>query len=132
MKRLGHFSCLLVVLLNRLEFVAQIFLEHVFHVLSQICQPLIDVVGLRPDAAVDQQFVVVGQVHEPGEFFSQADRIDHGKTEPSGRQSDQQPQHDQLHQIDRPGLTFTAGANHHGSLFGKRQEDGYIEGRTLG
>ena len=62
--RLGHLAGLRVVLLDRLELVAQVLLDHVLHVLGQVGQPLLDVLRLGPDAAGDELLVVVGQVHE--------------------------------------------------------------------
>ena len=71
-KRLGHFAGEFVVLVDRLEIVAQIFLDHVFHVLGQVGQPGFDVLRLGPDAVGDQHFVEIGQVHEAGEILAPA------------------------------------------------------------
>ena len=68
-ERLGDLAGLGVVLLDRLELVAQVLLDHVLHVLGQVGQPLLDVLRLGPDAAGDERLVVVGQVHEGGEVL---------------------------------------------------------------
>jgi hypothetical protein len=44
----------IVVLLDRLELVAQVFLDDVFHVGRQVGQALLDVRGLGPDPAGDE------------------------------------------------------------------------------
>ena len=75
-ERLGDLAGHRVVLFDRLELVAQVFLDHVLHVLGEIGQPLLDVLRLGPDAVGDQELVVIAQMHERGEVFTQADRID--------------------------------------------------------
>ena len=63
---------LLVVLGDRRVLVAQIHLDDLLHVLVQVGQPLLDLARLRPDAAVDELLLVVGQVHDAGEVLPQA------------------------------------------------------------
>src|SRR5262249_57556048 len=60
--------------LDRVELVAQVFLDDVLHVIGQVGQPLLDVGPLGPDAVGDQQLVIVAQVHEGGEVVAQAGR----------------------------------------------------------
>ncbi len=68
--RLGDLPGVLVVFLDRLEFVSQILLNDLFHVLGEVGQPLFDVVRLGPDPAGDELFVEIHQVHECGEILA--------------------------------------------------------------
>ena len=73
--RLGHFAGRLVVLVDRGELVAEVLLQHLLHVGGDEGQPLVDVLGVGPDAAAGEQLlVVVGQVHEGGEVLAEARR----------------------------------------------------------
>ena len=69
-ERLGDLAGHRVVFLDGLELVAQVFLDHVLHVLGQIGQALLDVLGLGPDPVGDQQLVIVSQVHERREILA--------------------------------------------------------------
>ena len=84
--RLGQLAGLGVVIVDGGEFVAQVFLDDRFHVLGQVGQPLLDLIGFGPDAAADEGFVVVGQVHEPGEVLAEADGVDEGETNAARRE----------------------------------------------
>ena len=68
--RFGQLARLRVVVVDRLELVAQVLLDDRLHVLGQVRQPLVDVLGLRPDPPADERLVVVGQVHEDGEVVA--------------------------------------------------------------
>ena len=70
--RLGHLAGKGVVLLDRVELLAEVHLDDVLHVLGQIGQALLDVDGVGPDAAGHQLLVEVGQVHEGREVVAQA------------------------------------------------------------
>ena len=75
-KRLGHFAGEFVVVDDRLEIVAQIFLDDDFHLLGEIDQAGFDVGPLGPNAIGDEDVVEIGEVHEAGEILAAADRID--------------------------------------------------------
>ena len=94
--RLRHLPGKTVVLLDRLELVAQIDLDDVLHVVGQVGQPLLDVAGVGPDAAGHQLLVVIGQVHEGGEVFAQPDRIEDREADFARRHRRQHAQHDRL------------------------------------
>lgn len=91
---LGDVAGLLVVFGDGRVFIAEIHLDDFLHVLVQVGEALFDLRGLRPDAAVDQMFRVVGQVHDAGETLAQADRVDDRETDLSGRRGGEQAQHD--------------------------------------
>ena len=63
-KRFGNLARVGVVLVDRLELVSQIRLNHVFHVFRQIRQPLRDMRTLRPNAMRHEFLVIVRQVHK--------------------------------------------------------------------
>ena len=98
--RLGHLAGKGIVIKDRLELVAEIDLDHVFHVLRQVGQSLLDVVGVGPDAAGDELLVEVGQVHEGGKVLAQAHRVEDRKADLARRHRRQQPQHRGLERLD--------------------------------
>ena len=72
---LGHLG-VGVVGTDRGVFVAQILLDHQFHLLGDVGEPLLDLLRLGPDPAGDKELVVIGQMHEAGEVLPQPERID--------------------------------------------------------
>ena len=89
--RLGDLARLLVVRLDGGVLVAQVLLDHRLHVLGEVGQPLLDVLGVRPDAVGDQELHLVGQVHEPGKALPEANRVDEGEARLSGGNRHQDP-----------------------------------------
>ena len=73
-----------VVLLDGLKLIAEILLDHVFHVRREVGQALLDMWQLGPDPAGDQLFIVIGEVHERGEVLPQAYGVDDGETDLAG------------------------------------------------
>ena len=71
---LRHAARLLIVLGDRRVLVAQIHLDHFLDVLIELREPLLDLALLRPDAAVDQRLLIIGQVHQPGEILPEPHR----------------------------------------------------------
>ena len=126
-ERLGDLAGHRVVFLDRLELVAQVLLDDVLHVLGQVGQPLLDVGRLGPDAAGDQELVVVGQVHEGGEVLAQADGVDDGEADLAGRDRGQEAEHQGLEQGDGLVLAAVGRADEHRALHGERQEGGQVE-----
>src|SRR5439155_18430269 len=100
-KRLGNLTRLGVILLDRVEFVAQILLNHVLHVLGQIGQPLIDVLRLRPDPISNHRLVEIRQVHEAGEVLAQSHGIDDRETDFAGWHTREKTQHHRLERLHR-------------------------------
>ena len=100
--RFGQLAGLLVVADDRVELVAEVLLDHVLHVLGQVDEALLDVLGLGPDSRADEGLVVVGEVHEAGEVLAEPDRIEQGEPRPSRRQGRQQPQHHGVQRGDGP------------------------------
>ena len=99
-ERLGHFAGMLVVVFDRLEFVSQVFLNDVGHVRREVAQPLLDLLRLGPDLVRDEQFVVIGQVHEAGEVLAQAHRVDDREPHLARRNGHQVAQHHRLQHVD--------------------------------
>ena len=67
------------------ELVAQIHLDDFFDVVVEFGEALLDLRALGPDAVVDQGFLVIGEMHQPGEILAQPDRIDEHKRRPPRR-----------------------------------------------
>ena len=93
MVRLRDSAGLFVELCDGRVFVAKVKLGDFFDVLVQLNEPLLDVFGLRPDAAIDQAVLVIGEVHEAGEALAEAHGIQDGKHDATGRRDGEQPQH---------------------------------------
>ena len=93
LERLGHFARVFVVFLNRGELVAQILLNHVFHMLGQVRETLIDVIRFGPDATGHKPLVVIGQVHEAGKVLTQPGGVDDRKAHFAGGQRRQHAEH---------------------------------------
>ncbi len=66
-------------------FVAQIHLDDFFDVLVERAEPLLDLRGLGPNPAVDELFLVVGQVHHAGEVLAQAYGVYDAEIKPARR-----------------------------------------------
>ena len=79
---LRHAAGLLVVFGDRRVLVAQIHLDDLLDVLAELGEPLLDLVALRPDAAVDEALLVIAKVHEAGEILPEADRVDDREARP--------------------------------------------------
>ena len=86
-----------VVRTDRFVFVAEVLLDHHFHLLGDVGQLLLDQLRLRPDAAGDEELVVVGEMHETGKLFAEAERIDDGESGLTGRKTRGDAQHHRLH-----------------------------------
>ncbi len=125
--RLGHLPGKLVILLDRLELVAQIDLDDVFHVVGQGGQPLVDVAAVGPDAAGHHLLVVIGQVHEGGEVFAQPHRIEDDEADFAGRHRRQHPQHDRLDGPHGLGAAFAGGFQQQQRAARERQQQGQAE-----
>ena len=91
---------LLVVFGDGRVFVAQIHLDDLFHVLVQLGELFLDLVALRPDAAVDEAVLVIGEVHEAGEVLAEADRVEDGEAELARRRGGEQPENDVVDRAD--------------------------------
>ena len=70
----GDAAGLLVVFGDGRVLVAQVHLDDLLDVLAQFREALLDLVALRPDAAVDEAFLVIGEVHEPREILARGRR----------------------------------------------------------
>ncbi len=83
---------LLVVVRNGRVLVPQIHLDDLLHVFVQVRELLLDLPGLRPDAAVDDLRFVVGQMHHARKILPQPHRVHDREVQPPRRRDGQQPQ----------------------------------------
>jgi len=109
--RLGELARLAVICIDRFEFITEVLLNHVLHVVRQVGQPLFNMGGFRPDARVNQRLLVVRQVHESGEIAAQPNGINDGESHTAGRQGSQQPGHDRLQDGDGLVAAVLVGLN---------------------
>ena len=65
--------------------VAQIHLDDLFDVLVEFGEAFLDLGALGPDPVMDQGFLVIREVHQPGEILAEPDRIDEHERRPAGR-----------------------------------------------
>ena len=128
-ERLGDLAGHRVVLFDGLKLITQVLLDHVLHVLGEIGQPLLDVLRLGPDPVGDQELVVIAQMHERGEIFAQADRIDDGVANLARRHRGEVAEHQRLEQQDRLVFARVGRLDEHRALNGKRQKGRQLESR---
>ncbi len=81
----GDGARLFVVFRDVGELVAEIHLDDFFDVLVDFREPLFDMGALGPDPVMDQGFLVIREMHQPGEVLAKAHRIDEHKRRPAGR-----------------------------------------------
>ncbi len=112
---------LLVVFGDRRVFVAQIHLDDLLDVLAQLGEPLLDLVALRPDAAVDEAFLVVGEVHQAGEVLAEPDRVDDGERELARRRGRKQAEDDVVQRTEHRGAAGVFGFKKERTVVGERQ-----------
>ncbi len=122
--RLGHLAGALVVLVNRGELIAEIFLQHLLHVLRDERQPLVDLFRIGPNAAGDKLLVVIGQVHEGGKVLTQPRGIEDGEPELSRGHRGEEAQHRQLQHLDRRTPAGALSGDHQARLLGERHGRG--------
>ena len=79
-----------IILADGRELVAEIHLDDLLDVFVDLGEPVLDLIRLRPDAAVDYRLLVVGDVHEAGEILAEPDRIENGARNLAGRQRREQ------------------------------------------
>lgn len=81
-----------VVFGDRRIFVSQIHLDHFFDMLAKLREPFLDLIALRPDAAIDDAFLIIGKVHQPRKILSKPDRINNREADFSGRRFREKPE----------------------------------------
>src|SRR5207247_1449582 len=96
----GHAAGLQVVLGDRRELVAQVHLDDLFDVFAEFAKPLVDLLALGPDAAVDDALLVIGDMHEAGEVFAEADGVEDGKGDLPGRRGREEAKDDVVDRAD--------------------------------
>ena len=82
---LGDGAGLFVVGIDVRELVAEIHLDDFFDVIVDLGEALLDVGGLRPDPVIDERFLVIRQMHQPGEVLAESHGIDEHERGPARR-----------------------------------------------
>ena len=108
-------------------FVAQIHLDDFFDVLVEFRQTFLDLIVLGPDAPIDEGFLVIGQMHEPGKILAQADGINDGEGQFARRDRGKQSQHEGVEGSDHRGIAGIGSLEKQGALggTGQCQRNGY-------
>ena len=99
--RLGDAARLFVVICNGRVFVAEIELGNLLDMLVQLGEALLEVIRLRPDAAIDEAVFVIREVHEAGEALPEIERVEDSEHHAAGRRAREQPQHQIVERSDR-------------------------------
>jgi len=131
---LRHAARLLVVLGDRCIFIAQIHLDDFLDVLVELGEALLDVIPLRPDAAVDERWLVIGQMHQSGKVLPQTDGIDDRQRRlPRWCQAQKAEEH-AIHHLSHPFAAFVIGFDEQRTFLRKcerqRQRDLFVTGET--
>ncbi len=126
--RLGQLAGLLVVLLDRLELVAEVLLDDVLHVLREVFQLLLDLDDLGPDAASDERLQIITGVHEPREALAQAHGIENREADLARRQRRKEPHDHRTQQVDGLLSSFARVLQQHGAAVGQFQQGRYDRG----
>ncbi len=124
MIRLGDFTGLGIVFVDRGEFITQIFLHHPFHVVGQECESFFDLTRIGPNAFADELFVVVGQMHEAREILPQRHRIDDRKPQLSRGNSREETKHHDFQQFRGNSAPRPLRGDHHARLLVERHPRG--------
>ena len=77
--------------------------------LVEIGQPLVDLRALRPNPAVNELLLVIGQVHHPGEVLAKPNWINDREIEPARRGDRKQPQNNIIQRPNRLLASAVAG-----------------------
>ena len=112
-----------VVVGDRRVFAAEIHLDHFLDVLVQLGEPLLDLVCLRPDAAVDEAFLVIGKMHQAGEILPERHRIHDGKSDLPRRHRGEHAEHEIIQNVRGGGRGRLPGFKQQRSLVRKSQRD---------
>jgi hypothetical protein len=76
---------------------------------GQVGEALVDVRRLGPDTAIDERFLMIGQVHEGGKVFAAPDRVNDGAARLAGGQRGPAAHEERLQGEDGAGLAFILG-----------------------
>jgi len=88
-------------------------------VLVEFREAFLDLRALRPDPVVDERFLVVGEVHQPGEVLAQSHRIDEDERSAPRWMDGEQAQGDGIER--EGGITAAVAFDHDRALVGKCQ-----------
>ena len=99
---LRHAAGLFVVFGDRCVFVAQVHLDDLLDMLVELLKAFFDVIALRPDAAIDQSGLVIGEMHQTGKVLAKADGVDNGEVRLAGRCGLQDAEDEAVHHLRHP------------------------------
>ncbi len=115
-------ACLLIVLGDRGVFIAKVHLDDLLDVLIEFGESLLDLVALRPDAAVDEALLVIGEMHEASEVLAEADGINDGEGHLSRRRGGEESEDDVVDGVSDDGGIGVGGLDEERSLI--RESEG--------
>jgi hypothetical protein len=123
----GDTAGLGVVIGEGAEFVAEVELGDFFDVITEVGEALFDLVGLGPDAAVDEAVFVIGEVHEAGEALAEADWIEEGEQGAAGGAAGEQAEHEAIEGVQGGVASGVGGFDQERALVGEGQEEWEVE-----
>ena len=110
-----------IILADGRELVAEIHLDDLLDVFVDLGEPVLDLIRLRPNAAVDYRLLVVGDVHEAGEILAEPDGIENGARNLAGRQRREQPENRVVQRAHERGTAALLRFKKQRTLSGKRE-----------
>jgi len=123
----GDASSFFVILGDREILVSEIHLDDFFDLLGELIEAGFDVVALGPDAAIDEGFFVIGEVHEAGEIFAEADGVDDGESEFTWGGGGEEAEDDIAEGVDDFWARGLVGFEEERTVFGVGEGEGDIE-----
>ena len=93
---------------------------------------LFDLRGLRPDAAVDEPLLVIGEVHEAGEILPQLDGINDGERNFSRRRNGEQAEDDGVERGDDFRATGVLGLEQDRAFARERERERQVKAARAG
>ena len=88
---------------------------------TEFGEALLDVIALRPDAAVDDRVLVVGEVHEARKARAESGGIENGEGEPARRRRREEAEGEMIQGVRRTGAGGFVGFKQQRALGRERQ-----------
>ena len=111
-----------VVIADRGVFVAEVFLDHHLHLFGDVGEPLLDLLRLGPDAVGDEQFVVIGEMHEARELLAEPQGVDDREPTLPRRNAGGDAEHERVHHVGGRFLLVGRGLDQERCMLRKRHE----------